>query len=613
MERLNRYTKEILEEKIAEIRKIFPEVFSEGYEENGNLANGIDFEKLKQELSHFLIDSSKERYQMTWPGKREAIVTANAPTDKTLRPLLGKSVNFETTKNIYIEGDNLEALKILRETYLGKVKMIYIDPPYNTGHDFIYQDNFSVSDTEFMKATNDIDESGNRMRTNPNTNGRFHTNWLNMIYPRLKIAKDFLTEDGAFFISIDENELGNLIKICDEIFGEKNKVSVICNKARASISNDKIISQSANYILFYACDIDSLFEKRKVIGLNPNLSGFDLNDNDGNGFYKLVPVDGPGGARKGNPYFEFLGVEGYFRFSKLTMERMYKENLIVKKGNSLYQKYYLNKAKDSRRTATNWWDDVGLTSSATSKLKDLMGVSCFDNPKPVDLVLRMLEMITFDDKLSIIMDFFSGSATTAHAVMKMNSEDGGKRKFILIQVPEPCEKDSVAFNAGFHNICEIGEKRILRAAEKISNERPLETANADLGMRVFEVESSNFKTVDEIPATYSLTGKEDNIKDDRNELDLVFQSLLDLGFPLSSTIAEHSFKNNCGGGYFVVNDGDMICCFAKNIDESEIEELASAHPLYAVFRDSSFADDSASVNCEQIFKTISPTTKIKVL
>ena len=552
MERLNRYTKEILEEKIAEIRKIFPEVFSEGYEENGNLANGIDFEKLKQELSHFLIDSSKERYQMTWPGKREAIVTANAPTDKTLRPLLGKSVNFETTKNIYIEGDNLEALKILRETYLGKVKMIYIDPPYNTGHDFIYQDNFSVSDTEFMKATNDIDESGNRMRTNPNTNGRFHTNWLNMIYPRLKIAKDFLTEDGAFFISIDENELGNLIKICDEIFGEKNKVSVICNKARASISNDKIISQSANYILFYACDIDSLFEKRKVIGLNPNLSGFDLNDNDGNGFYKLVPVDGPGGARKGNPYFEFLGVEGYFRFSKLTMERMYKENLIVKKGNSLYQKYYLNKAKDSRRTATNWWDDVGLTSSATSKLKDLMGVSCFDNPKPVDLVLRMLEMITFDDKLSIIMDFFSGSATTAHAVMKMNSEDGGKRKFILIQVPEPCEKDSVAFNAGFHNICEIGEKRILRAAEKISNERPLETANADLGMRVFEVESSNFKTVDEIPATYSLTGKEDNIKDDRNELDLVFQSLLDLGFPLSSTIAEHSFKKNCGGG--------VLCC-----------------------------------------------------
>ena len=612
MERLPKESTNIVDENIRKIQELFPTAVTEAKDKDGKTILSVDFAALSQELSKNLIGDGKERYQTTWPDKRKAVVIANTPSTKALRPLLNKSINFDSTENIYIEGDNLDALKILREAYLAKVKMIYIDPPYNTGHDFIYPDNFAKPRDEYLNQTDYFDENGNKMQANLETNGRFHTDWLNMIFPRLKLARDLLAENGAIFISIDENELGNLIKVCDEIFGERNRISIICNKARASISNDKIISQSSNFILFYAKNIDYLFELRKRIGLGPNLEGFNFDDNDGKGPYRLVPVDGPGGARKGNPYYEFHGVEGYFRFSKSTMEQMFEENLIVKKGNSIYQKYYLSKAKETRKTATDWWDDVGLTSSATAKLKDLMGGAFFDNPKPVELISKMLLMITFDDKEATIMDFFSGSATTAHAVMKMNAEDGGKRKFIMVQIPEICDKESDAYKAGFKNICEIGEKRIVKAANKIRNEQPLESSICDFGMRVFAIDSSNFKDIIQSPAEYTLEGKEDNIKEDRSDLDLVFQCILDLGFTLSVLIEKRRFKTG-KGLFYSINNGDLLCCFTQNVDEKEFEEMASLRPLFVVFRDSSFSDDSASVNCEQIFKTLSPKTKLRIL
>lgn len=340
MDKLKMQTKNKVDINIETIGNLFPNTLTEvikGYDIDGNaiIEKAIDFEILKQELSKIIVDGKEERYQMNWPGKKEAILRANAPTNMTLRPCKEESVNFDTTENLYIEGDNLEVLKLLRETYLNKVKMIYIDPPYNTGNDsFVYNDNFSMTSKEFSELSEQYDEDGNMnydIRKNNESNGKFHTDWLNMMYPRLKLAKDLLSEDGVIFISLDDNESTNMVKICDEIFGASNRISLICHKARASVSNDKIISPNHNTILFYAKSLVTIHNNRRMIGLDPILDGFDYDDNDGKGPYKLVPVDGPGGAKKGNPYYEFLGVEGYFRFSKNTMEEKYKHKLVVKK------------------------------------------------------------------------------------------------------------------------------------------------------------------------------------------------------------------------------------------------------------------------------------------
>ena len=629
MDKLKMQTANKADENFRALAAMFPNAVTESIDDNGEVVRAIDKDVLMQEISCKVVDGNEERYQFTWPDKKKSVLLANAPISKTLRPVRDDetiptgadsegnpycssgSVDFDNTENLYIEGDNLEVLKLLQETYLGKIKMIYIDPPYNTGNDFVYEDDFAQATDEYFANSGQNDVLGNRMVQNTETNGRFHTDWLNMIYPRIRLAKDLLTEDGILFISIDDNEVTNLVKICDEVFGEQNRIALICHKSRASVSNDKIISPNHNTVLFYAKNILTVEANRKMIGLDPVLEGFDNDDNDGRGAYRLVPVDGPGGAKKGNPFFEFLGVEGYWRFSKETMQEKYNQGLVVRKGNSLYQKYFKSTAEQTRRTATTWWEDGGLTSSATSKLKGLMGEATFDTPKPLELVDRMLRMITFDDPNAIILDFFSGSSTTAHAVMNYNAETNGNRKFVMVQLAENINDKSEAYQNGYRLITEIGKERIRRAAKKIAEENP--EAKFDGGFRVLKCDTSNMKDVYYNPAEYEpslFTSLEDNIKEDRTSEDLLFQVMLDLGVLLSSKIEETTIA---GKRVFNVEDNYLIACFDANVTEEAITEIVKQKPYYFVMRDSSMANDSVATNFEQIFAAYSPDTVRKVL
>ena len=611
MDKLKMQTVNKADENFKKLAAMFPNAVTETIDENGEVVRAIDKDVLMQEISCKVVDGNEERYQFTWPDKKKSVLLANAPINKTLRPYREESVDFDNTENLYIEGDNLEVLKLLQETYLGKIKMIYIDPPYNTGNDFVYEDDFSLSQSEYVLSSGQMTDDGERLFQNTETNGRFHTDWLNMIFPRIRLAKDLLTEDGALFISIDDNEVTNLTKVCDEIFGSNNRVALICHKSRASVSNDKIISPNHNTILFYAKNRVVMESNRKMIGLDPVLEGFDLDDNDGKGAYRLVPVDGPGGAKKGNPHYEFLGVEGYWRFSKETMKQKYEAGLVVRKGNSLYQKYFKTTAEQTRRTATTWWDDAGLTSSATSKLKSLMGEATFDTPKPLELIDRMLRMMTFSDDNCYVLDFFSGSATTAHAVINYNAETSGKRKYIMVQLKENVNEKSEAYKAGYKNICEIGKERIRRAAKKIKEENP--EAKFDGGFRVLKCDSSNMKDVYYNPQEYQqslFNDLTDNIKEDRTPEDLLFQVMLDLGVLLSSKIEETTIGEK---KVFDVADGFLIACFDDKVTEEVITEIAKKQPYYFVMRDSSMANDSVATNFEQIFATYSPETVRKVL
>lgn len=657
MLKLKMRTQNKADENYKQLSELFPNAVTETIDETtGEVIRAIDKDVLMQEINTHVVDGKEERYQFTWPDKKKSVLLANSPIAETLRPCREESVDFDNTENLYIEGDNLDVLKLLQETYLGKVKMIYIDPPYNTGNDFVYNDDFSESIDDFLDRSGQFDEDGNRLFQNTESNGRFHTDWLNMIYPRLKIARNLLSDDGVIFISLDDNESTNAVKICDEIFGTSNRIALICHKSRASISNDKIISPNHNIILFYAKKIELIEANRKMIGLDPILDDFKYNDNDGKGEYRLVPVDGPGGAKKGNPFYSFLGIEGYWRFSKETMQEKYNQGLVVKRGNSLYQKYYKSLAASTRRTATTWWDDGGLTSTATSKLKKLMGNSTFDTPKPLELIDRMLKMITFQNKEAIILDFFSGSATTAHAVMQLNAEDGGHRKFIMVQLPEKTDEKSEAFKAGYKNICEIGKERIRRAGKKIKEDLknngkdmrhlakevpkaeqlkidgfsepiiPARWGNADetaeneqmandldIGFRVLKLDSTNMKDVYYNPAEITIDtimGTVDNIKEDRTPEDLLFQVMLDLGVLLSSKIE----KSTIGGKtVFNVEDSYLIACFDDNVTDEVITAIAKQKPYYFVMRDSSMANDSVATNFEQIFAAYSPDTVRKVL
>lgn len=611
MEHFNMQSMDKVAANVAKIRELFPNCVTERINNKGKLEHAIDFDMLKQELSDHVVDGLQERYQFTWPDKRKAILAANAPINKTLRPCREESVDFDNTENLYIEGDNLEVLKLLQETYLGKVKMIYIDPPYNTGNDFIYRDEFKQNASEYKDNSGQYDEEGNQMVTNTESNGRFHTDWLNMIYPRLKLAKDLLSDDGVIFISIGDDEESNLIKCCNEIFGESNFIASICHKHRASVSNDRIISENHNHLLFYCKNIVSVFRNHKLIGEDPVLEGFNLEDEKGK--YKLTPVDGPGGAKKGNPHYNFLGVTGYWRYSKETMQKKYDEGLIVRTTNGLQQKYYLSQASKSRKTVTTWWDDDFLTSSATKMLINLMGDKTFYNPKNINLIIRCLKMIVKFDKDSLIIDFFSGSATTAHAVMQLNAEDGGKRKFIMVQLPEVCAENTEAYKAGYKNICEIGKERIRRAGKKIKEENPLTTQDLDIGFRVLKCDSSNMEDVYFTPKEYMDKQQSlfiDNIKKDRNDEDLLFDAMLKLDTPLSSKIEKITIA---GKTVYNVAQGHLMACFDKNVTDEVITAVAKEMPSYFVMRDSSQADDSVAINFEQIFNTYSPQTVRRVL
>lgn len=611
MEHLNMQSMDKVAANVAKIMELFPNCVTERINAEGKLEHAIDFDMLRQELNDYVVDGLQERYQFTWPDKRSAILAANAPINKTLRPCREESVDFDNTENLYIEGDNLDVLKLLQETYLGKVKMIYIDPPYNTGNDFVYRDDFKQSADEYVENSGQLDDEGNRMVTNTESNGRFHTDWLNMMYPRLKLAKDLLSDDGVIFISIGDDEESNLIKCCNEIFGESNFIASICHKHRASVSNDRIISENHNHLLFYCKNIVSVFRNHKLIGEDPVLEGFNLEDEKGK--YKLTPVDGPGGAKKGNPHYNFLGVTGYWRYSKETMQKKYDEGLIVRTTNGLQQKYYLSQASKSRKTVTTWWDDDFLTSSATKMLINLMGNKTFDNPKNINLIIRCLKMIAKFDKDSLILDFFSGSATTAHAVMQLNAEDGGTRKFIMVQLPEVCAENSEAYKAGYKNICEIGKERIRRAGQKIKEENPLTTQALDIGFRVLKCDSSNMEDVYFTPKEYMDKQQSlfvDNIKKDRSDEDLLFDAMLKLDTPLSSKIEKRSIA---GKTVYNVAQGHLMACFDKNVTDEVITAIAKEMPSYFVMRDSSQADDSVAINFEQIFNTYSPQTVRRVL
>lgn len=618
MEKLKMQTADMAERNVELLGQMFPNCLTETINADGKLVRAIDFDKLRQELACEVVEGAEERYQFTWPDKRAAIRLANSPINKTLRPCREESVDFDNTENLYIEGDNLEVLKLLRENYLGKVKMIYIDPPYNTGNDFVYNDDFAKGLGEFNAQSGLFDEEGNRMADpmvqNTESNGRFHTDWLNMIYPRLKVAKDLLANDGAIFISIGDDEEANLIKICDEIFGEHNFIASICHKHRASVSNDRIISENHNHLVFYARDISVMFANQKLIGEDPKLEGFKYSDERGN--YKLTPVDGPGGAKKGNPHYEFLGVEGYWRYSKETMQQKYDAGLIVRTPNGLQQKYYLEQAKQTRQTVTTWWDADFLTSTATKDLATLMGGKYFDNPKSVNLLLRTLRMITKFSSDAIILDFFSGSATTAHAVMQLNAEDGGNRKFIMVQLPEKTDEKSEAYKAGYKNICEIGKERIRRAGKKIKEEAGLQGQNLDTGFRVLKLDESNMADVYYTPAdtpiqtTLAFDALVDNIREGRTAEDLLFQVLPECNLPLSSKI---EIREIHGKKVFVVEDGYLIACFDNDINEAVITAIAKEKPYYFVMCDRSIATDNVADNFDQIFNAYSKETVRRIL
>ena len=590
MDKMDGLSLNLEKNNIDKIKELFPEAVKEGK---------INFDMLRAMLGDE-VDDSKEKYQFTWNGKAKSIKLAQTPSSATLRPCKEKSKNWDDTENLYIEGDNLEVLKQLQKTYYGKIKMIYIDPPYNTGNDFVYNDSFSDSIENYKAQTNQVSSS------NPESNGRFHTDWLNMMYPRLLLAKNLLSDDGVIFISIDDHEVVNLENICNEIFGESNRIATICHKSRASISNDKIVSSNHNFIAFYAKNITVIEQNRKLIGVDPVLDNFNYDDNDGKGEYRLAPVDGPGGEKKGNPFYEFLGITNYWRFSKETMTEKYNNGYVVKRGNSLYQKYYKSDAMKTRKTVTTWWDDVGLTSTATTKLKTLMNGPSFDTPKPIELIVRMLKMMTYDDKDSFILDFFSGSATTAHAVMKLNAEDGGNRKFIMIQLPELCNEKSEAYKAGYNNICDIGEERIRRAGEQIKSEWEKEHPSdglfgseeqftTDIGFKVFKLDSTN---VNEWDPNMKLDEKEltmrlgEVFKEGRSKEDILYEIMLKYGV-FDKQVEEINVN---GKTMYRVGKRYMIVCLEDSVTSEDVKAIGELSPKTVIFNESEFRDDNEKIN-----------------
>ena len=705
MEKMKMQSENLVDENVEKISKLFPNCITEGKDENGNVVRAVDFDLLKQELSKNLVEGNDERYTLNWAGKKQSILTANSPINATLRPYESESVGKDGTsggwdsQNLYIEGDNLDVLKLLRETYLNKIKMIYIDPPYNTGNDFVYNDDFASSADEYLQNSKSYDEDGNRMVQNLESNGRFHSDWLSMIYPRLKLARDLLTDDGVIFISIDDNEQANLKKICDEIFGEQNFIAEIIRNTNSSKNQSLFVSVSHEYCIIYAKNIENLktkhaenkwhvpknnikeylkkVEQLKKEGLNNETITEELKTLtkyprfidftnywyfDERGLYRK---DNLGGVKNGNytPIFNPLTNRfddvppGGFRYNKEKMQELIKDNRIHfhTDGSLPVLKRYLSENEEQRPKSIMSDDqrpDYALMQEFNTP---------FDNPKQLSFIKRITSLC---DNNSIILDFFSGSATTAHAVMQLNAEDGGNRKFIMVQLPEICDEKSEAYKAGYKNICEIGKERIRRAGKKIveeiknasitfgKNRKDVKEMSADerksfdkainmaseklnqedglknledfmnqadktipdIGFRVLKLDSSNMKDVYYTPAETpqgSLLDLVSNIKEDRSPEDLLFQVMLDMGVMLDSKIEK--IELSASKQAFNVNDGNLICCFDINLSEDDVTKIAKMQPLYAVFRDSSMSSDSVAVNFDQIFETCSPSTTRKVL
>lgn len=684
MDKLKMRSENLVDENIEFIAKKFPNAIVEARDENGNLSKMVDFDILKQELSKEIVESDKERYQMTWPGKKQAILTANAPVSMTLRPCKEDSVDFDNTKNIYIEGDNLDVLKVLRETYLGKIKMIYIDPPYNTGNDFVYNDDFVTDTDDYLQRSNQVDDQGNRMSVNSESNGRFHTDWLNMMYPRLKIAKDLMSEDAIIFISIDENEVANMRKIADEIFGTDRFIGQFnWMKTATPPSLSRNIRRKLEYILCYSKSyfINGLnggsVEGGDMPLLNESNSKITLTFNKNSVFFKIPDGHYIAGKKdrvilendidivNGKSNQDII-LTGNFKW---TQENL---NLETKNGTKYWiksDKFAIRYEREGERikTPSNIISKeecgVGTNEDAQKDIIKLFGQKVMDYPKPVSLIKYLVKMNT--SKSDIVLDFFSGSATTAHAVMQLNAEDGNNRKYIMVQLPEICDEQSEAYKAGYKNICEIGKERIRRAGYMLADEikkstrvfgkdkAPFENneydksamqmavdklnisdfSNSaikdfekladkkipDIGFRVFKLDSSNMKDTYYEPSQYSenlLDKLDENIKPDRTAEDLLFQVMLDLGLMLDSKIETKTINNKkvfIVGEYNETIAPDLICCFDSNVDNDTVTEIAKLKPRYCVFRDSSMAKDSVAVNFDQIFETYSPSTTRKVL
>lgn len=607
------------DENFKKLAALFPNAVTETVDENGVVVRAIDKDVLMQEINTTVVDGKEERYQFTWPDKKKSVLLANAPIAKTLRPCPEESMGKDGTpggfdsENLYIEGDNLEVLKLLQETYLGKIKMIYIDPPYNTGNDFVYEDDFAQSTEEYLANSGQYDEEGNRLVTNTESNGRFHTDWLNMIYPRLKMARDLLSDDGAIFVSIDEHEHKNLIQVMNEVFGEGNYInSIVWNKkasAKGVPPKNMMVGVHEYIVAYQKKEFKFEGEKREA-----EADGFKNPDNDPRGPWRESNIKST--TKPIEQAFTIVNPDtgkeyhNTWAFSKESLEKMIKEKRIIWKDSLPKQKEFMYELTNEKKAIKSSWG-VFDAQSTTVYLKKLIPEVKFDNPKPINLMKYLLSVTA--KRSDLILDFFSGSATTAHAVMQLNAEDGGKRKFIMVQLPEETDEKSEAYKAGYKNICEIGKERIRRAGAKIKEENPLETMGLDVGFRVLKCDTTNMKNVYYHPDEYNSTlfdMLEDNIKEDRTPEDLLFQVMLDLGVLLSSKIEQTEIA---GKKVFNVADNFLIACFDANVTEETITAIAKQKPYYFVMRDSSLANDSVAANFDQIFATYSPDTIRKVL
>lgn len=627
MEKMNMHTPDLAKENYEKLAALFPNAVTETKDENGETVRAIDADVLRSEIAATVVEGTQERYQFTWPDKRKSVVLANQPIAKTLRLDREKSVGRDgtpgsiDTENIYIEGDNLDALKLLQETYLGKVKMIYIDPPYNTGSDaFVYDDDSSISGEEFAERSGQRDDDGNLlfdMRTNNESNGRFHTDWLNMLYPRLRIAKDLLSDDGVIFISIDDYEQENLKKICSEIFGAENFIAqLVWERAFAPKNDAKYVSNSHDYVLMFAKKIDN-FKIGRLPRTEEANERYSNPDNDPRGVWQSgdlsvktyspsgdYPITTPSGRVVEPPAGRCWSLS-----KKAFLERLQDNRIwFGPDGNGVPRiKRFLTDLKHEGMAPTSimFFRDVGHSQEGAQEVSKLLDGGFFSGPKPQRLMQRLLTLANLKSD-SIVLDFFSGSGSTAHSVLSKNAEDGGHRKFIMVQLPEPCDETSEAYKAGYKNICEIGKERIRRAGEKIKAESPMTTQDLDIGFRVLKLDDTNMKDVYYAADDYSqdmIAGLESNIKDDRTDLDLLFGCLIDWGLPLSLPYRSEQMD---GCTVHTYNGGDLIACFDANIPESVVKTIAKRKPLRSVFRDSGFASSPEKINVFEIFKLYMP-------
>ena len=640
MENIKMHSLNKVDDNIKRIGALFPNCVTERKNADGEIEYAIDFDILRQELSTVVVEGNEERYQFTWPDKKKSILAANAPISDTLRPCREESVDFDNTENLYIEGDNLAVLKLLQETYLGKIKMIYIDPPYNTGNDFVYNDDFAEEASEYLNNSGQFDDEGNRLVENTESNGRFHTDWLNMLYPRLKIAKDLLTEDGSIFISIDDNEVENLRKACDEIFGDANFIAQLSIIVKTEGRQYGHFAKTHEYLLIYAKSAEAVtmneirvtdgefkyYDEKggfNTIGLRnravrifnstnrPNLRyPFYVNvmKKDQYGFSKVSTIPLEGWQEVWASVVD--GLESVWRWGKETAEKN-KDELVALQGSDGEIRIFKKDRDLTTLPKTVWFEKELNSIVGTREVATLVGKGMFDFPKPLFLLKRLVEIAT--DENSLVLDFFSGSSTTAHAVMQINALDNGNRKFIMVQLPEKTAPKSEAYKAGYTTICDIAKERIRRAAAQVKEESGMMCPDIDIGFRVLKLDSSNMKDVYYNPAAYEISMFDmlsDNIKEDRTPEDLLFQVMLDLGVLLSSKIEETTIA---GKRVFNVANGFLIACFDELVTEETITAIAKQKPYYFVMRDSSMASDSVATNFEQIFATYSPDTVRKVL